>query len=103
MVIACYARKSNDKANESIPNQISIIRSYISRQEDFRDAEIIQFTDEHCSGINVNRDGFQELLTKVRMREIDVVIVKDLSRLGRNYIDVCKLMDSIFRSSKCDL
>ena len=103
MVIACYARKSNDKINESIKNQISIIRSYISRQEDFQNAEIIQFTDEHCSGINVNRDGFQELLTKVRMREIDVVIVKDLSRLGRNYIDVCKLTDSIFPFMKVRL
>ena len=44
----------------------------------------------------MNRNAFQELLSKVRMREIDVVIVKDLSRLGRNYLDVCKLTDSIF-------
>ena len=96
MTIACYARKSNDKENDSIENQISIIRNYINRQNDFHDAEIIQFSDNGASGIDLNREAFQELLSKVRLREIDVVVVKDLSRLGRNYLDVCKLTDSIF-------
>lgn len=96
MIIACYARKSNDKENDSIGNQISIIMDYINRHKDFHDAEIIQFSDNGASGIDLNRNAFQELLSKVRMREIDVVIVKDLSRLGRNYLDVCKLTDSIF-------
>lgn len=96
MTIACYARKSNDKENDSIGNQMAIIMDYISHQKDFRDAEIIQFSDNGASGIDLNRDAFQELLSKVRLREIDVVVVKDLSRLGRNYLDVCKLTDSIF-------
>lgn len=96
MTIACYARKSNNKENDSIENQISIIHNYISRQKDFQSAEILQFTDNGASGIDMNRDEFQELLSKVRLREIDVVVVKDLSRLGRNYLDVCKLTDSIF-------
>ncbi len=96
MTIACYARKSTDKENDSIENQISVIRGYINNQKDFQGAEIIQFTDNGFSGIDMNRNAFQELLSKVRMREIDVVIVKDLSRLGRNYLDVCKLTDSIF-------
>ncbi|MDE7364644.1 MAG: recombinase family protein, partial [Ruminococcus sp.] len=68
----------------------------ISSQKDFQGAEILQFSDNGASGIDMNRNSFQELLSKVRMREIDVVVVKDLSRLGRNYLDVCKLMDSIF-------
>lgn len=96
MIIACYARKSNDKKNDSIENQLSIIRSYIEHQRELQGAEILQFSDDGFSGIDVNRDSFQELLSKVRQREIDVVIVKDLSRLGRNYLDVCKLTDSIF-------
>lgn len=96
MTIACYARKSTDKENDSIENQISIISSYISKQKDFQGAKIVQFTDSGASGIDMNRNAFQELLSKVRLREIDVVIVKDLSRLGRNYLDVCKLTDSIF-------
>lgn len=96
MTIACYARKSNDKKNDSIENQLSIIKSYISRQNDLQGAEILSFSDNAASGIDLNRNAFQELLAKVRMREINVIIVKDLSRLGRNYLDVCKLTDSIF-------
>lgn len=70
--------------------------NYINSQEDFHGAEILQFSDNGTSGIDMNRNAFQELLSKVRMREIDVIIVKDLSRLGRNYLDICKLTDSIF-------
>ena len=95
MTIACYARKSNEKKNDSIDNQLSIIRSYISRQKDLQGAEILQFSDDGFSGIDIERDAFQELLAKVRQRAIDVIVVKDLSRLGRNYLDVCKLTDSI--------
>ena len=55
MKIACYARKSNDKKNDSIENQISIIRSYISTHKDFENAEILQFIDDNSSGIDLNR------------------------------------------------
>lgn len=103
MKIACYIRKSNSKKNDSIENQISIIQSYINKQKDFQKAEIIKFIDDGFSGISLNRTAFQELLAKVRMREIDIIIVKDLSRLGRNYLDVCKLTDSIFPFMKVRL
>lgn len=103
MKIACYIRKSNSKKNDSIENQISIIQSYINKQKDFQKAEIIKFIDDGFSGISLNRNAFQELLAKVRMREIDIIIVKDLSRLGRNYLDVCKLTDSIFPFMKVRL
>ena len=103
MTVACYVRKSNDKENDSIENQIAIINDYIGRQKDLKYVEIIQFCDIGVSGINMNRDAFQELLKRVRMREIDVVIVKDLSRLGRNYLDICKLTDSIFPFMKVRL
>jgi len=92
--IACYARKSNDKKNESIENQFSVIDAYISQQNDFRYAEILHFSDDGFTGVNIRREAFQELLTRVRKREIDVIVVKDLSRLGRNYLDVYKLTDS---------
>lgn len=103
MTIACYARKSNELKNDSIENQLSIINDYINRHQDLQSAEILQFSDNGASGLDLNRDAFQELLAKVRQREIDVVIVKDLSRLGRNYLDVCKLTDSIFPFMKVRL
>lgn len=103
MTVACYVRKSNDKENDSIENQIAIINNYINRQKDLKYAEIIQFRDIGASGLNLNRDAFQELLKEIRMRKIDVVIVKDFSRLGRNYLDICKLTDSIFPFMKVRL
>ncbi|MCM1508108.1 MAG: recombinase family protein [Ruminococcus flavefaciens] len=103
MTIACYARKSNELKNDSIENQLSIIKDYISHHQDLQSAEILQFSDNGASGLDLNRDAFQELLAKIRQREIDVVIVKDLSRLGRNYLDVCKLTDSIFPFMKVRL
>lgn len=103
MKIACYVRKSNSMKNDSIENQISIIQNYINERKDFQEAEIIKFIDDGFSGISLNRNAFQELLAKVRMREIDIIIVKDLSRLGRNYLDVCKLTDSIFPFMKVRL
>jgi DNA invertase Pin-like site-specific DNA recombinase len=96
MKIACYARKSNNLKNESIENQFSIIEKHIAAQADLSGADILHYSDEGESGISTKRDKFQELLSKVREREIDVIVVKDLSRLGRNYLDVIKLVDSIF-------
>ena len=95
MTVACYARKSNDRKNDSIENQFSIIEEYISQNHELLDAEILHFSDEGTSGISMQREAFSELLTRVRKREIDCIVVKDLSRLGRNYLDVCKLTESI--------
>ena len=96
MTVACYARKSSDKSSDSIQHQLSIMRKYIEDNDELKSSDILEFTDNGFSGIDMNRDAFQDLLASVRMREIDVILVKDLSRLGRNYLDVCKLTESIF-------
>jgi DNA invertase Pin-like site-specific DNA recombinase/predicted DNA-binding protein YlxM (UPF0122 family) len=96
MTIACYARKSNNKKSESVENQLAIIENYIASRKDFCGASIVRFRDDGISGISIERDEFGELLTKVRCREIDVIVVKDLSRLGRNYLDVVRLTESVF-------
>ena len=103
MTVACYARKSTDKINDSIENQFLMIDDYISHQQELKDSKVLHFSDDGFTGINMQRDAFQELLAKVRQREIDVIIVKDLSRLGRNYLDVCKLTESIFPFMKIRL
>jgi DNA invertase Pin-like site-specific DNA recombinase len=96
VTIAYYARKSNDRKNESVENQFSIIDSYTRRQKDLKNASIVRFFDDGETGMNTEREDFENLLTKVRSREIDVLAVKDLSRLGRNYLDVIRLVESIF-------
>ena len=103
MIIACYARKSNDKKSDSIENQLTTIEKYILQQKDLSGADIVRFVDDGVSGMNIERDNFQALLAKIREREIDVVVVKDLSRLGRNYLDVVKLTESIFPFMKVRL
>lgn len=103
MKIACYARKSNEKKTDSIENQLSIIKEYIMQRPDLQKAELCFFSDDGCSGIDTDRKAFQELLSGVRQRKYDVVIVKDLSRLSRNYLDVCTLADSIFPFMKVRL
>ena len=103
MKIACYARKSNEKKTDSIENQLSIMKEYIMQHPDLQNAELCCFSDEGCSGIDTDRKAFQELLSGIRQRKYDVVIVKDLSRLSRNYLDVCTLADSIFPFMKVRL
>ena len=103
MKIACYARKSTDKPNDSVENQFSVIQQYIHQNNELKYAEILYFSDDGFTGINMQRKAFQELLAKVRQREIDVIIVRDLSRLSRNYLDVCKLTESIFPFMKVRL
>ena len=95
MRIACYARTSNDLHTDSIENQFAIMDAYICTKTDLHNAEILRFADQGESGIDTERAAFQELLTQVRQRRIDCIIIKDFSRLGRNYLDVCKLTESI--------
>ncbi len=103
MIIALYARKSNNKVTDSIENQLAIMTDYIRSQKEFSGCKILTFTDDGFSGIDIERDSFQELLALVRQRQVDVIVVKDLSRLGRNYLDISKLVDSIFPFMKVRL
>ncbi len=95
MRIACYARTSNDLHTDSIENQFAIMDAYIGAKPDLHGAEILRFADQGESGIDTEREEFQELLTQVRQRRINCIIIKDFSRLGRNYLDICKLTESI--------
>ena len=103
MIIALYAQKSNNKVTDSIENQLAIMTDYIRSQKEFSGCKILTFTDDGFSGIDIERDAFQELLTLVRQRQVDVIVVKNLSRLGRNYLDISKLVDSIFPFMKVRL
>lgn len=95
MRIACYARTSLDLHTDSIENQFAIMESCIQSKADLLGAEIVRFADKGQSGIDTERPAFQELLAQVRQRRIDCIVIKDFSRLGRNYLDVCKLTESI--------
>ena len=103
-VIAIYIRLSdedNDLSDEksesnSVTNQRAYIRRFIELQPEFAGAQILEFCDDGYSGTNMERPAFQRLLKQVRQRKINCVIVKDLSRFGRDYIVVGDYLEQIF-------
>lgn len=95
MKVACYARTSVDLHTDSIENQFAIMEYCVRSKPDLQDVQILRFADQGQSGIDIERKAFQELLALVRQRTIGCIVVKDFSRLGRNYLDVCRLTESI--------
>ena len=95
-VIAAYLRLSredgtNDESN-SIKNQREIIRRYVAEQTEFASASIVDYVDDGTSGSHTDREAYQRLLADVKRGDVDCVIVKDLSRIGRNMLDVDDLL-----------
>ena len=54
--------------------------------------------DDGATGTNFNRHAFQELMTLVENGEVATLIIKDMSRLGREYLEVGKLTEIVFPS-----
>lgn len=103
-LVGIYARLSvdgekacgqgNSRKNESIETQIEIAKAYVSQQEDM--VVVDCYTDIGKTGTNFEREGFERLMRDVRTRRIDCVIVKDLSRFGRNHVETGNYIEKIF-------
>lgn len=99
--IAIYLRLSledddiMDESN-SITNQRIIIRQYLAEKKEFKDARVLEFKDDGYSGTNFDRPEFQKMLELIREEKVSTVIVKDLSRFGRNHIEVDTYLEHIF-------
>lgn len=103
--LAAYMRTSledynraNGLANQSqsIDNQRKIIADYIQSHSDLSDFHIREFVDDGLTGTNMDRPQFQAMIEAARHGEIGCVIIKDLSRFGRNYLDVGDYLEHIF-------
>jgi len=93
--IGSYKRISKEDERDescSITNQRAIIRSHIATNPEFSGAKITEYIDDGLSGSRSDRDAYQRMLKDVRRGAIDCIIVKDLSRIGRNLIDVDDLL-----------
>lgn len=95
--IGIYMRlsKDDDKTGESmsIDRQRIILRKYIEE----RGGKIVgEYIDDGWSGTNFDRPDIKRMLEDARAGKIDTIIVKDLSRFGRNYIQVGQYIDYIF-------
>ena len=96
-IAALYCRLSHDDDNEgdsnSIAHQIDILTRY-SKEHGIIHYKI--YKDDGYSGTNFNRPGFQEMLGDIEAGEIGTVIVKDMSRFGRNYLEVGMYTEVMF-------
>lgn len=88
-ITALYERLSRDDElqgeSNSILNQKKYLEDY-ARKSGFNN--IKHFTDDGYSGTNFNRPGFQSMIAEIEAGHIATVIVKDMSRFGRNYLEV---------------
>ena len=85
----------NDESN-SIKNQRLLIQQFINGNEEFQGAKTVFFSDDGYSGTNFNRPDFKKMMELVKAESSCCVIVKDLSRLGRDTIDTQQYIEKIF-------
>ena len=86
--------KSETLQSNSIENQKEYIEDYLQSKTEIRVVDF--YIDDGYSGVNFDRPDFQRMLQDIKDKKINCVIVKDLSRLGRNYIEVGKYIERLF-------
>ena len=88
-ITALYERLSRDDdlsgESNSITNQKKYLEDYAQKNGY---TNIRHFTDDGYSGVNFNRPGFQAMISEIEAGNVETLIVKDMSRLGRNYLQV---------------
>ena len=94
---ALYLRLSRDDddrgESQSIRNQRMLLRDYAARQGF---AVVGEYVDDGWSGTRFDRPRFQDLMCDMEQHQFDVVLVKDLSRLGRDYIQIGRYLELVF-------
>ena len=97
LITALYPRLSHEDElqgeSNSISNQKRILETY-AKQNGF--SNLRWYTDDVYSGANFQRPGFQAMLADIEAGKVGTVIVKDMSRLGRNYLQVGMYTEMIF-------
>ena len=97
--VALYIRPSvedNKKRGCSVENQKLVLNDFLADKPDF--VVYDTYIDNGATGTNFHRPGFQQMLSDIEAGHIDCVIVKDLSRLGRNSIDTGYYIEQYFHT-----
>lgn len=101
--VAIYLRLSRDDEDidgstkaesNSISSQRELIRSYVREHDDMELFDI--YVDDGYSGANFDRPEFRRMMADIEAGNVNCVIVKDLSRLGRDYIEAGRLIQKTF-------
>ncbi len=100
--VGIYCHLSNDDERDgesvSIENQKLLLQNYV-RQRGWNEVDV--YIDDGYSGTNFNRPGVQRLIEDAKAKRINLILVKDLSRFGRNYIEFGQYTDYLFPSIGC--
>lgn len=97
MTMAWYIRLSDEdddlrsagkKESNSITNQRNLLREYYNSHEDLKQYEVIEFVDDGYTGTQFERPLFKAMMQMVQHRQVNCIMVKDLSRVGRDYLEV---------------
>lgn len=88
-------KDGKDESN-SIENQRALIADFLESREEFKDCETREYVDDGYTGSNFKRPAFERMIEDVKKCIVDTIIVKDLSRFGRDYIGVGEYLEEIF-------
>lgn len=96
-ITALYCRLSRDDGTESESNSIGNQKKLLSQKaKEMGLTDTKYYVDDGYTGTNFNRPGFQQLIDDIEIGLVSAVMVKDLSRLGRDYVSVGNYTDSFF-------
>lgn len=89
------SREDGDKEeSNSVTGQKDLIRDYLCRHPELRECDMK--VDDGYTGSNFDRPAFQEMMAAVKVGKINCIVVKDLSRFGRDHLDVGEYIERIF-------
>ena len=94
---ALYASLSVElmsRRSESIENQLELMRRFTAGKTE--SAELFEYTDKGFTGTDFHRPAFETMMADVRSGKINCIIVKDPSRLGRDYLETSNFIETIF-------
>ena len=89
------SREDGDKMeSDSVKSQRDMLRDFLSKNPDLKYYD--EYVDDGYSGTNFNRESFERMFNDIRNNKVNCIIVKDLSRLGRNHIETSKYIEIVF-------
>ena len=89
--------ENNKDESNSIENQRELILNFIEKRNDLS-GNITEYVDDGYTGTNFERPAFKRMLNDIKSGNIHTIVVKDLSRLGRDYIGVGDFLEQVFPS-----
>lgn len=89
-------RPGEKAESNSVVNQRSLLDHYIASHPDLSGRRALEFIDDGHTGFNFDRPGVQALFSAVKRGEIDCILVKDLSRFGRNSVEAGEYLERVF-------